>query len=109
MYVAMFCDNCGKRFINPCIDDCAHLCEACRAKTALDNEINDRFTEEEIKRIMKGPASDLVSPEARDAVDNDEDDIEDDYFEDDSTFEDDSDQFDLQGDLDADLVDSDDE
>lgn len=104
-YVIMYCSSCGRRFVNPCMEDCANLCADCRKTASLDNEINDRFSEEDIEKIARGPVSNILNPEDTSDI-NEFEDIDDmDYYDDDTTYADDSDQFDMDGDLDEDLLD----
>ena len=79
-YLYQFCSKCGHRFINPSEDDYADLCPSCReTESSLTTTIQDRFTEDELRRIAAGPNSEL-NEESIDIndLDNDDDDFEED-------------------------------
>lgn len=97
MYIYQFCHKCGKRFCNPAEDDYADLCETCRDSTQVTNEINDKFTPEELQKIAMGPNNQLEPDTELDISDMDDTDIDDDegdYQEFDEFEEDFDDDFD---------------
>lgn len=83
-FVFKFCSKCGKRFVNPSEDDFTDLCPNCREQGQVGMEINDTFSQEEVRKIMMGPNGQNTEEEVNidDLFDNDDVDDDDlDYQE----------------------------
>lgn len=78
-FICRFCSKCGKRFINPTDDDFNDLCPICReSDQSVGKEINDTFSQEEVRKIIAGPNGQQDEGESLDIGDLFDDDDSDD-------------------------------